>query len=348
MTNKINIRQYIEPFIHLIIWSSVFVLLILEARTLGPFRRVNGSIYYPIIFGTIVNAILFYTNALYLIPRYIPVKRTGNFIFFTAMLYIGLSMLESIIDHFCFIAYYSTEKEPFFVETTMNFINNALILSLSLGYGFTKYWIKNEHLQQTLSKDKLTAELNFLKAQINPHFLFNTLNLAYASALKSGDNNTAGIIEKLAGLMRYVLYESNGEKVLLEKEINYVENYINLQLQRLSPEISKLIKFEIKGDWQQFQIAPMILIPFIENIFKHGITLDSNSEVEISLYLKSNVLTLITRNALNRNKMQVEKTHSGIGLINVRERLNILYSNQHRLEIETKNNIYRTMLELQL
>jgi two-component system LytT family sensor kinase len=346
MAKELNIKKYIEPAIHIFIWGSLFALIISQTRTLGEFRKANGTIYYPIIFGTITSVILFYFNALYLIPHFISKNKYITYIFVTLAFYLGLSMFDSLIDHFCFIAYYSSEKEPFFVEASMNYMNNLYILSLSLGYGYTKNWIRNEKARRQLIEDKLNAELKFLKAQINPHFLFNTLNMAYSSAIKSSDTITANIIEKLAVLMRYVLYESNGDKVSLVNEINYVENYICLQLQRLSPEISDNIKYQIKGNWEGYKIAPMILAPFIENVFKNGVRLNKESGIEINLKLLSNVLTLETRNALNINKDSTNDSNLGIGLNNVRRRLQIIYPNRHKLEIETSNDIYHSTLEV--
>jgi sensor histidine kinase YesM len=348
MTHETRLKRYLEPAIHVLIWGSVFTVMILQFQTLGAFRKENGSIYYPIIFGTIINAILFYFNALYLIPRYILAEKYRVYIFLLLAIYLIMVMVNSMVDHFFFISYYSSEKEPLWSGLIINLISKLFILSLSLGYGFTKIWIRKEKSRQRLIEDKLHAELKILKAQIDPHFLFNTLNMAYASAIKSDDIHTADIVEKLAVLMRYVIYESNGDSVALEKDINYIENYIDLQLQRLSPDISDNIRCNIKGDWQGYQIAPMILIPFIENVFKHGIRLDEKSGIHIDLHVHSGLLVLETRNARKINGDSSDFSNSGIGLDNVKKRLQILYPNRHKLEIETTGDLYHSRLELKL
>jgi two-component system, LytTR family, sensor kinase len=348
MGKEFNIKKYIEPAIHILIFGSFLTLIILYTRTLGPFRKENGSIYYPILFGAAVNAFLFYFNAFYLIPHFISRDKYRKYIFWLLAFHVSLIMLNSLVDHFFFIAIYSTDKEPFWAEILINFESKTFILALSLGYGFAKIMIRKEKARQQLIEDKLNAELKILKAQIDPHFLFNTLNMAYASGIKSGDTNTANIIEKLAVLMRYVIYETNGDKVPLEKDINYIENYISLQLQRLSADISGNIKYHIKGDWQDYQIAPMILIPFIENVFKHGIRLDKKSGIEINLILQSGLLILETRNTLKNSNEANNKSNSGIGLENVKKRLEIIYPDRHKLEIETINDIYHSRLELKL
>jgi two-component system, LytTR family, sensor kinase len=348
MNQKFNYKKYIEPIIHILVWGSLFTLIISVTLTIGPFRKTDGSVYYPIIFGGIVNAFLFYFNAFYLIPHYISKDKYKTYFFSFFLLYVSLSMINSVIDHFYFISIFSTEKEPFWSEAVVNFESKFIILSFSLGYGFIKFMIKEEKTRQQLIEGKLNAELKILKAQIDPHFLFNTLNMAYASAIKGNDNTTANIIEKLAVLMRYVIYESNGEKVPLEKDVNYIENYISLQLQRISSDISENIKCLIKGDWQDYQIAPMILIPFIENVFKHGIRLDEKAGIEINLILQSGILILETRNTIRNNIDIIDIPASGIGLDNVRKRLQIIYPDRHKLEIETTNNTYHSRLELKL
>jgi two-component system LytT family sensor kinase len=345
MRSGFKLKKYLEPTLHVLIWGCLFFALWRTAQTLGPFRKNDGSIYPTLIWSETLNLTLFYINALYLIPRFISKHRYGTFFLWVIVLYVGIVALNSFLDHFYAISLLSSEKEPLVAEVIINMESKLFVLSLSLGYGLTKQWFKSEIIRQRFVKEKLTAELKYLRDQINPHFLFNTLNMAYASSIKSNDIVTADIIEKLSGLMRYVLYESNGEKVSLEKEINYVDNYINLQLQRLSPELANLVKYEMKGNWQNYMVAPLILIPFIENVFKHGIMFSNRCGISILISLNSNLLILETKNHLT---VATEKTNSGIGLRNAKERLNILYPAQHKLEINTGGNIFHIRLEIQL
>jgi LytS/YehU family sensor histidine kinase len=232
-------------------------------------------------------------------------------------------------------------------DIVMNVKSKTVILSLSSGYGLTKLWIQNQEIQQQLVKDKLSTQLKYLKAQINPHFLFNTLNMAYSSATKNNDVVTADIIEKLSGLMRYMLYESNDDKVSLEKEICYIDNTVKLQLQRLSPELASQVNYKINGEWQNHKIAPMILIPFIENVFKHGIILSQRSDITISIFLKGNILVLETKNYKFEHSFK-ENNSSGIGLPNARERLQLLYPNQHILEIDNSGSFFNVRLQIKI
>lgn len=348
MFKEFKLKGSIEPIIHFFIWSSFFFLVWFRIRTMGPFHKQDGSIYPPMLWSTTLNLLLFYCNALYLIPRFFSRQRYALYSVLLMALYIGIILINSTLDYFYMISLFSSEKEPLSSDVILNFQTKTFILSLSLGYGLTKNWIISNKLQQQLVSDKLTTELKYLKAQINPHFLFNTLNMAFASAIKSNDEPTADIIEKLSGLMRYVLYESNEDKVILEKELYYIDNYINLQLQRLSPEIANQVKYEVKGNYQNLRIAPMILVPFIENVFKHGVMLTKKPEMSISLSLSSATLILETTNLKNNGTIGTDKAHSGIGMKNVKERLLLLYPNLHTLEIKNEEHFFKVRLEIQL
>jgi two-component system, LytTR family, sensor kinase len=348
MSSKSKTRKYTEPAIHIILWTSLFLVLWFNVRTMGDFRREDASIYPPLIWSAISNVLLFYINGLILVPKFIPRHRYLKYAIYTVILYIFIVFTNSFLDFSYAISLRSSEKEPFWSDLINNAGSKILIYALSLGYALTKNWINSEISRQQLVKEKLDAELKVLKAQINPHFLFNTLNMAYASAVKNSDTATADIIEKLSVLMRYVLYESNEEKVPLEKEINYVSNYINLQMQRLSDELSDCVKFEVTGECQARNIAPMILIPFIENTFKHGIMLSMKPDISICIVLKTDTLLLETRNIKNNMNSSGIASNSGIGLRNVVERLKLIYPDSHLLEISDTGNIFTVKLELQL
>ena len=328
-----SITKSIEFTIHLIIWGGLFILVFLEVHNLGAFKKEDGSIYIPLVYGLLTNLILFYLNAYYLIPKYLPTRKIKAYVTWVLSLFFGITFIESFLDHFIFINIYSTDDEPFLAQIIVNIIINGLVLSLSIGYGFTKNWIINENQKQKLVKEKLSAELNYLKAQVNPHFLFNTLNMAYASAVKHGDADTSDIIEKLSGLLRYNLYECNEIKVDLEKELNYLENYIILQSKRLSEDIKQYLKIHIDKTESHYKIAPLLLMPIIENVFKHGILLSNPGEIEINVSIQNNKLKLFTKNPLVLN--QIKSDYSGIGNRNTKARLDLLYKNMYSLTTKT-------------
>ncbi|MEE4196629.1 MAG: histidine kinase [Bacteroidales bacterium] len=339
-------KKYIEPFIHALIWGSGFFLIISQVKTIGPFRKIDGTFLYPVIFGTIISIILFYTNALVLIRRYSKHKNAYKLFAFIILLLLTITFFETVIDYFCFIVYHSTEKESFLTQFVTNIILNLFITALSLGYGLTKHWLKNEKNNQILMKEKLSAELDFLKAQLNPHFLFNILNMAFSSAKSHGDEKTADMIEKLSSLMRYMLYESNVDKIELSKEIEYIENYINLQKLRLSDDLPVNINFTIDGDIHKNKIAPLILIPFVENAFKHGVKFGKESEITIELKIHQNNFQFSIENIIHNSLKNLEK-NSGLGLNNVKKRLSIIYPDKHTLHI-TRNNKFSVHLKITL
>lgn len=344
---KLSKRDRFELLLHILIWGSLLLFIWHSVYTIGSFRKQDGSIYLPLIWSTLFSILLFYGNALFLIPRYVYKHQYKKYLFYLLLFYFTIVLLNSIFDQLYSISLFSTEKESFLSDILMNIRSKTVILSLSMGYGLTKQWIQNQQIQQQLIKDSLTTQLKYLKAQINPHFLFNTLNMAYASATKSNDLVTADIIEKLSGLMRYVIYESNDEKVFLEKEICYVENAVNLQLQRLSPELAGQINFQVEGDWKKYKVAPMILIPFIENVFKHGIILSKRSDISISIFLRDNILILETKNGKSNHSILSDAT-SGIGLKNAKERLMLLYPNKNKLEIDDSGSSFHVKLQIEI
>ena len=347
MIRQFQLKNYLEPFLHLLIWSSLFLFIWSSVYTLGSFRKQDGSIYLPLIWSTGFSVILFYINALDLIPQFVFRQLYKQYFLWAVLLYLIVVFGNAIFDQLYSLSLFSSEKGPFSSDIEMNIRSKTVIFSLSIGYGLTKQWIQNQEIQQQLVKDKLTTELKYLKAQINPHFLFNTLNMAYASATKSNDAVTADIVAKLSGLMRYVLYEGNEDKVFLEKEIQYIDDSVQLQLQRLSPELAAQVNYQVEGDWQNYKVAPMILIPFIENVFKHGIILSKRADIFISIFMKGNLLILETRNAKSVRSIPAN-LNSGIGLKNARERLQLLYPGKHKLEIDDTGSSFNVKLEIEI
>lgn len=206
----------------------------------------------------------------------------------------------------------------------------------------TQQLYKTEKQKNQITNEKLISELSFLKSQVNPHFLFNTLNGLYGLALQKSDETPKAIL-KLSGLMRHMLYESKEQTTLLTNEIEYLENYIDLQRLRLPEE--SIVIFEVVGEIENKLIQPMLLIPFIENAFKHGQTRDGiNTKIEISLY--GNDFLLKVSNKTSGSK--VKDKCSGIGLENVKKRLDLLYPSAYELKSWEQEGYYYTNLKLKL
>ena len=194
-----------------------------------------------------------------------------------------------------------------------------------------------------LQKEKIDAELSSLKSQINPHFLFNTLNSIYALAVK-GDEKTADAVINLAGLMRYMIKEAHGDRISLQKELDYLTNYVELQKARLRETAA--VSLSIKGQAGALEIAPLILITFVENAFKYGINPDMESRISIDIDIHDGILDLSVFNT----KVVISSLDlsTGIGLDNTRSRLEKLYYKRHRLEINDEKDYYTIFLSIQL
>jgi hypothetical protein len=231
-----------------------------------------------------------------------------------------------------------------FFMTLRKALFSALLILLASGFiKIALEWFKAEKRREELEKEKLNAELGFLKSQVNPHFLFNSLNSIYALANRKADETQTAILQ-LSQMMRYMIYESNTSTVALEKELDYLQNYIDLKKLRLTPNVR--IHYVIEGEATGLQIEPMLLIPFVENAFKHGISYTQDCSIQIKISLMQHKLHLAVSNKVFR---QQAAEVGGIGLDNVRKRLALLYPNQqHILHINQENNIYSVSLSISL
>ena len=220
-----------------------------------------------------------------------------------------------------------------------------LTLAVSTVIGMIQDRNRTVKLLTEKHEENMKTELSFLRSQISPHFLFNVLNNMLALArLKSAELEPT--IFKLSSLMRYMLYEAAEEKVLLKKEIEYLQSYIDLQQQRLGSKVKLSVMMSMSED--HFEIAPMVLIPFIENAFKHGIGNIENPQIEIDLYTKTDILYFMVRNKFNATIKEEKDKTSGIGLVNVKRRLDLLYGKDHTLLITDKNDCFTVSLQLNL
>ena len=191
---------------------------------------------------------------------------------------------------------------------------------------------EKEILQTALGSSE--ANLGFLRSQINPHFLFNALNTLYGTALQENADRTGEGIQKLGDMMRFMLHENMQEKISLTREVDYLNNYIDLQKLRTSTSPDIIIQTNIEEQLNRLDISPMLLIPFVENAFKHGISLQQPSFINVSLHTKENVLYFDVNNSVHlKSEYDPEKMKSGIGLQNVKQRLALLYPKKHELII---------------
>lgn len=223
-----------------------------------------------------------------------------------------------------------------------------LTLGISTSIAAVQKWQSDEALRRQLEEEKINSELSYLKAQINPHFFFNTLNNIYA--LTSIDSERARMaLLKLSRMMRYVLYETAKNQTLLSREVEFIKDFITLMRLRVSEKVQ--IDLQIQEKFSDILIAPMLLLPFIENCFKHGISSQHTSKILISLTMEDGFLQLHTENKIfSSGKPNLEIQESGIGLANTKRRLSLIYENKHELKIDEANpeNEYRVDLKIDL
>ncbi|WP_175445399.1 sensor histidine kinase [Ulvibacter litoralis] len=204
-------------------------------------------------------------------------------------------------------------------------------------------WNKNETRKKEIESVRTTTQLQFLKNQINPHFLFNSLNTIYSLTTKKASNAPEAVIT-LSELMRYMLYRANNEYVPLQEELDYISNYIKLQRLRLA--YAENVTINIRGNVGAQKVRPLLLISFIENAFKYGTDYQGNTEIKIVITVSENNLSFTCVNLIGNRKADTE--NSGIGLVNTRERLEMLYPGMHTLEVSEKEGKYIVDLNLTL
>ena len=232
-----------------------------------------------------------------------------------------------------------------------------VIEGIAIAYFFLKAWAKSELIQTQLQANQLSTEIKFLKSQINPHFLFNTLNNLFSMAQGKGNDELADGISKLSGMMRYMLYDSNEERVPLSKEITYLQECITLNKLRYAEE-EVVVTFEHAGQTADTQtadtltadtrVAPMLFIPFVENAFKYGVAIGQKAAIQIAMIVTDQKLIFTCVNTDYSFIKKMEMEISGIGLENVSRRLELVYPAKHRLQITKEDGKFMVNLEIDL
>ena len=333
--------------VHTIFWIvSLFLMTFWEMSRSGEsfFFTMGNQIINLFFYGIIV-----YFNLGYLIPNYLAKKKFTFYIVLLLFAAIIITPIKIITLYFKFSGH--PVMQTVLVENKDSFFAITFIVGLaSTIWKIVMDWGQHIIEKQELQTQTMQSELRFLKSQINPHFLFNTLNNLYALTLKKSDE-APEIVIKLSEMMRYMLYECNEKRVLLSKEINYIKNYLDLEKLRQGKNIE--INFEVEGNISEQQIAPLMFIPFLENSFKHGLNNHiSKGFVNIKLAVQDQLVYFFIENskpssspAPNPNP---NRKSGGIGLVNVKRRLNILYPDNYDLQISNNPKTYAVTLNINL
>ncbi|MBL0682442.1 sensor histidine kinase [Aquimarina mytili] len=331
---------------HILYWIGMVVFF---GITWGTYDHDYQRSFLIQFFGLPGKIVLVYITLLFLIPKFFV---TRKFTLFAIFYFLTLVLTTIIVQRPIMLYHVEPNYLPgwsskgFFaineiMKTALD-VNNAAILPMA--YIFFKFYYNSQQKTLTLEKEKLEAELNQLRNQVHPHFLFNTLNNLYSLIIQKSSNAEAAVL-KLSGLMRYMLYEANVPKVPISKEIEYLKNYVDLEKLRFDDQMD--ISFNTETD-KEYIISPFLLIPFVENAFKHGSNLQDGSWIVISIFVKKNNLIMKVENAKSPNTLQNENSEGGIGFSNVKKRLELLYKNKYTLQTEDTGLSYESILKLNL
>ncbi len=350
--------DYKRIALHLLFWVTIYVVfnaysVLILGEDLKKIFTLNLYEFPTDILGV-------YFTLYVLVPFFLLRKRYIQFIAFILVFVLILVFLITIpIEYYVVKGFHNKSPDIDFVEFAkyrgiLALVVKLMIIGIAVAIKLTNIWLKNLKKRQKIEKDKYEvelklkeAELKLLKAQIHPHFLFNTLNNLYGLTLEKSDK-APEVVLKISDLLDYMLYRCNTPKVLLSKEIEHIKNY--LELERIRYDDSLKINFKIEGDVDNQKIIPLLLLPFIENSFKHGISKElTNSYINIKIIIKDNKLNFYIANSkTEETNKPVLNVPTGIGLNNVRQRLEIAYAGNYKINIASDKNEYSVKLELNL
>lgn len=329
---------------HVLFWIAYFV-----------FWTIYTTSYYhskPLI-AFAVTSIFFvgqagtaYTTAYFLMPRFFNTRRYVLFAVLTVITW----LIGSLFITTAFIAFmqaiFPTSRFTFREIFPNMLMGNGYMLFLFMAIKTIKEKLTRTNREQLLEKEKTENELRFLKSQMNPHFLFNAINSIYILIRKDSEM-AASTLARFADMLRYQLYECNTDRIPIEKEVAYLSNYI--EMERLRKGNTVITAFNVDEEVQHFSIAPLLIIPFVENAFKYVSAFpDKQNSVNIFLNYKDPIFECRVENTIDENAMDaVDRSYGGIGLENVKRRLELIYNGRHVLQIDSSNNAYKVSLSIQ-
>lgn len=341
MQDLLNKRGWLVS-IHLFFWLLVGIVTFLIYYRLLTDTTIALAASGINVVGFLV---LIYGNLLFLLPQFFDQQKYGAYVFGLVLLLISSSALRF------FLGWYLVQIKAWPIDTEFTptlfggmLFGGVFFLLLSLPLRLVYNWFKKQELEQTLKTHQLEAELRFLKAQVNPHFLFNALNNIYALSFTES-KQAPGMILKLSDMMSYMLYDCKSESVPLQSEIAYLQNFLDLQ--QLKKEGEMQVAFQVSETISPQQITPMLFIPFFENAFKHG-NLENTQEgwLKANLFEEDKKLHFHISNSY-LEKEEKKTTKGGVGLTNIRQRLELLYPGRHHLSIKQHLGVYAVQLQLE-
>lgn len=350
-------KKWFTVLLHIAAWVLLFSLpFILRPSMSRPAEQDQHATQALIryIINDLIYVSYFYLNASAFIPKLFYKRKYKEF---------GLANTLSfvIIVVITWLSLFQLMKESNFNlsgHILFNVFFFLFFLAASTAYRMIRDRAKADRIAREKETENLKTELSLLRSQASPHFMFNVLNNMVAMARKKSELLEPSLL-KFSSLMRYMLYEADEEKVLLEKEIEYLHSYIDLQQQRFGKNVQ--VNADLDKVDGNYEIEPMLLIPFVENAFKHGtgfvsvtkvdgsdLVVYNVAEINIELTAQNGVLNFTVKNRYNESAPETKDNTSGIGLTNVKRRLNLLYGDKHKLSITKRDGWFMTSLQLKL
>jgi len=333
-------NKKIQIFIHFFIWGGVISMPYIFAILRGEPINMNhgvGALLMPLAF-----ILVFYINYHFLIHRYLFNKNISKFIFWNLVIILISSYLSYLVRD----AFMVFEPKPhagpppgdgMLMPMVIHIFMQTLVVCVSVAVKMTGRWYEVQSRMQKLEKENTAAELLQLKSQLNPHFLFNSLNNIYA-LIAFNQEQAQYAVHSLGEMLRYQLYEASREKIPLKKELEFVEGYCNLMKLRLPANVQ--VTIDLPENDQRISIPPLLFISVVENAFKHGVSPKEPSFIEIKIEIEAGKSVICSVRNSSFPKTTEDKSGSGIGLENLRKRLSLLYPNSDLLLTETKGNEY--------
>lgn len=330
----INKQRVSLVFIHIAIWMSFILLASI------PIYISRNEIPLDFIKRTLINISFFYINYAFLIPYFLLKKRIYVYLFFVVVILLISSNLNAAGSYF---VNREIEKITHVRLRVFPAIMTLHFLLIGLAIKVYQEWAMNEKKKTMVQAEKNLSELEALKNQINPHFLFNSLNSIYSLTVKKSNDAPEAVI-MLSELMRYMLYQTNDDYVMLASELDYIKNYVSLQKLRLLDQ--EHVELYIKGNVTTQRIRPLLFVSIIENAFKYGTSYDGKTKIRIVIKVCGDKLGFQCENGLSDKKYR--SNNSGIGLQNTMERFELLYPNNHNIKIKETDDIYKVNVNLRL
>ena len=353
-------KNIVSLIAHVAAWVCFFTLpyLVFFPRMLDSQYTMSDHMFASIVCNNVFLVVFYYLNTQMLIPKLLMQEKW--FLYITAV--ISSLVLFLIIPKYIAgviappeIRTFQRPSFPNATGRTWQGRKRPLVEPFNMAIFFMVYtvgtcvaviqrWLKTEEHRKETESEKLNTELSFLKSQINPHFFFNTLNNIYSLAIVKSEK-TAPAVMKLSSIMRYILTETNNNFVPLQNEVDFTKNYIELQQVRLTEKTT--VNFDVVGEVDNRNIAPLLFIPFVENAFKYGISTKSTSEINIHIESVDDKIIFSSSNYIVKSENNMLE-NTGIGINNVKRRLELMYSDKHVLTNTIKDNIYYVHLEISI